>query len=216
MKKNNISEKVAKILLEIKGITLNPKKPYRYASGILSPVYTDCRILMAYPKHRKFIRNLYIKNLLSNGKFNLIAATATAGIPHGAWISDKMNLPMVYVRGNAKDHGKGNQIEGLVKKGQKTAVIEDLISTGSSSTTTADAVRKAGGKVSRIFSIFTYKMKAADKNFEKNKLKLITLTDFPTVVKVAEKIGYINKKDKALILEWTKNPITWGKKMGFE
>lgn len=216
MKKNKSSEKVAKILLEIKAITLNPKKPYRYASGILSPVYTDCRILMAYPKYRRLIRDFYIKNLKTNGKVHLIAATATAGIPHGAWISDKMNLPMVYVRGSAKDHGKGNQIEGIVKKGQKAVVIEDLISTGTSSTTTADAVRKAGGKVSKIFSIFTYGMKAADKNFKKNKLKLVTMTNFPTVVEVAEKTGYITKKDKDLILKWTEDPASWGKKMGFK
>lgn len=215
-KGNGISEKVAKILLEIKAITLNPTKPYRYASGILSPVYTDCRILMAYPKYRKLIRDLYVKNLSSNGKVNLIAATATAGIPHGAWISDKMNLPMVYVRGSAKDHGKGNQIEGIVKKGQKAAVIEDLISTGASSTTTADAVRKAGGNVSHIFSIFTYGMKIANESFKKNNLELTTLTDFETVVEVAEEIGYINNRDKDVILKWTEDPASWGKKMGFE
>ncbi len=213
---NKTSEKVAKILLEIKAITLNTKKPYKYSSGILSPVYTDCRILMAYPKYRRIIRDLYIKNLSLKGSFNLIAATATAGIPHGAWIAEKINLPMVYVRGSAKDHGKGNQIEGLVKKGQKSAVIEDLISTGGSSSTTADAVRKAGGKVTYVFSIFTYGMDVAKDNFKKNKLKLISLTNFPTVVEVAEKIGYINKKDKNIILEWTKNPASWGKKMGFE
>ncbi len=123
---------------------------------------------------------------------------------------------MVYVRGSAKDHGKGNQIEGIVKKGQRTAVIEDLISTGSSSTTTANAVREAGGKVSYIFSIITYGMNVADENFKKNKLKLISLTDFPNVVKVAEKIGFINEKDKNVILEWAKDPASWGKKMGFE
>lgn len=212
----NTSEKVAKILLKIKGITLNLKKPYKYVSGILSPVYTDCRILMAYPKYRKTIRNLYIEKISSIGKFDLIAATATAGIPHGAWVAEKINLPMVYVRGSAKDHGKGNQIEGLVKKGQKTAVIEDMISTGGSSSITADAVRKAGGKVSYIFSIFTYGMKTADKNFKKNKLKLFSLTDFPTVLKVAEKIGYITNKEKVIILEWTKDPASWGKKMGLE
>lgn len=216
MKNNKASKKVAKILLEIKAITLNSKKPYRYASGILSPVYTDCRILMAYPKYRKIIRDLYIKNLSLTGNFNLIAATATAGIPHGAWVADKTNLPMVYVRGNAKDHGKGNQIEGIVKKGQKTAVIEDLISTGGSSSTTADAVRKAGGKVTHVFSIFTYGMKAAKDNFKKNKLKLTSLTDFFTVVDVAEKLGHINKKEKNVILEWTKDPASWGEKMGFE
>ena len=213
---NNYSEKTAEILLNIHAVSFNPKKPFRYSSGILSPVYTDCRLLMSYPKERAAIRNLYAKMIKSAGKFDVIAGTATAGIPHAAWIADKLRLPMVYVRGKAKDHGKGNQIEGKVKRKQKVAVIEDLISTGGSSTETVRAIRKEGAKSSYIFSIITYGMNKSKENFKASGIKLFSLTDFPTVVKVAEQIGYIKTKDKDIILQWAQDPASWGKKMGFE
>lgn len=213
---NNYSEKAAKILLNIKAISFNPKKPFKYSSGILSPVYTDCRLLMSHPKERIIIRNLYAETIQSTGKFDVIAGTATAGIPHAAWIADKLKLPMIYVRGNTKDHGKGNQIEGILYKKQKVAVIEDLISTGESSAETVLAIRKGGARCSYIFSIITYRMKKALDNFKSDNIDLISLTDFPTLVRVAEKVGYIKPKDKNTILQWTKDPASWGKKMGFE
>lgn len=213
---NSYSEKTAKILLGIHAISLNPKKPFRYSSGMLSPVYTDCRLLMSYPRERILIRNMYAQMILDIGNFDVIAGTATAGIPHAAWIAEKLKLPMIYVRGKAKDHGKGNQIEGRLNKKQRVAVIEDLISTGESSAETVRAIRKEGGHSSSIFSIITYGMKKSDENFMSNKIKLFSLTNFPTVVKVAEQIGYIKNKDKETILQWTKNPASWGKKMGFE
>ena len=213
---DNTKEKVAKLLLSINAIALNPRKPYRYSSGILSPVYTDCRLLISHPKERTIIRDLYIEAIKKTGSFDAIAGTATAGIPHAAWIADKLSLPMVYVRSKAKDHGKRNQIEGKLKKQQKVAVIEDLISTGESSTEAVYAVRKEGALASYIFSIITYGMKKSLKNFKAAKVKLISLTDFSTVVMVAEKSGYIKKKDTDVILEWAKNPPLWGKRMGFE
>lgn len=213
---NNYSKKVARILLDIKAISFNAKKPFRYSSGLLSPVYTDCRLLMSHPKERLLIRDFYLKMIRSKGRFDVIAGTATAGIPHAAWIADKLKLPMIYVRGKNKDHGKGNQIEGKIYKKQKVAVIEDLISTGESSTETVRAIRKEGGKASYIFSIITYGMNKSKENFKANGIKLISLTDFPTVVKVAEEIGYIKSKDKNIILQWAKDPASWGKKMGFE
>lgn len=212
----NTSQKVAKILLEIRAVTLSPKKPYRFTSGILSPVYTDNRILMSFPKQRKLVRDFYIKTIKENGSFDLIAGTATAGIPHAAWVADKLNLPMVYVRSSAKEHGKGNQIEGLIKKGQKVAVVEDLISTGGSSIETTQALRDAGAKANFIFAIFTYDMKKSRENFKTNKLKLKALTTFKDVVEVAQKMGYINKEDVQVILDWAQDPPAWGKKMGFE
>ena len=124
----------------------------------------------------------------------MIAATATAGIPHAAWIADKLNLPMVYVRGKAKDHGKENLMEGILKKGQTAAVIEDLVSTGESAINSVNAIRTAGGKISYVFSIIT----------------------FCDVVQQAQKLNYNNKKDTQLILGWTADPATWGKRMGFE
>ncbi len=206
----NISKTVAKILLELNAVTLNSKKPFRYASGILSPVYTDCRVLMAYPTKRRQIRDFYIDAIHKSGvRFDVVAGTATAGIPHAAWIADKLNLPMVYVRGKAKDHGKENLMEGIVKKDQKAIVIEDLISTGESAINSVRAVRAAGGEISYVFAIITYGMQKADDNFKENKLKLISLTNFADVVEEAISLGKINSKEKELILQWTKNPTSW-------
>ncbi len=212
-----ISETVAKILLNLKAVSLNPKKPFKYSSGMLSPIYTDCRIVLSFPKERRIIRDLYIDAIKNSGiKFDVIAGTATAGIPHAAWIAEKLNLPMVYVRGKAKDHGKGNQIEGIVKKGQNVAVVEDLISTGESSIETATAIKKAGAKASIIFSIMTYGMSKSKENFKENNLKLVSLTNFEDLLQTAEKLGYIDSKDKEIAKEWINDPPSWGKKMGFE
>lgn len=208
---------VAKILLELNAVTLNPKKPFKYASGIISPVYTDCRVLMAYPDKRRLIRDLYIDAIEKSGvKFDVVAGTATAGIPHAAWIADKLNLPMVYVRGKAKDHGKENLMEGIIKKGQKVIVIEDLVSTGESAINSVNAVRAAGGEISHVFSIITYGMEKAEQTFKENQLKLVSLTTFGDVVNEAQKLGYIEDKEIEIILDWIKDPPSWGKKNGFE
>ena len=214
---DKISQKVAKILLEVGAVTLNPKKPYRYSSGILSPVYTDCRILISYPRERKQIRDLYIKTIKdSKVKFDIVAGTSTSGIPHASWIADKLNIPMIYARGSAKDHGKGNQVEGRLEKGQKAIVIEDLISTGESSVITAKGIKDIGGKVSYVLAIITYGMEKATKNIKENKLKLVTLTTFKDVLEVARKMGKISKKEQEIVNQWTQDTAGWGKKMGFE
>lgn len=213
----SVSEIVAKILLELSAITLNPKKPFRYASGLLSPVYTDCRVLMAYPDKRREIRDLYLDAIEKSGvKFEVVAGTATAGIPHAAWLADKLNLPMVYVRGKAKDHGKENLMEGIIKSGQKAIVIEDLVSTGESAINSVNAIRAAGGEISHVFSIITYGMDKSLENFKENNLELVSLTTFTEVVKVAQNLGHIEKNEIDAILDWTKDPPSWGKKMGFE
>lgn len=214
---DNISQKTAKILLKIKAVSLSPKKPFRYSSGILSPIYTDCRILISHPKERKQIRDLYIQSInSSNKRFEVIAGTATAGIPHAAWIAQKQNLPMIYVRGKAKDHGKGNQIEGVIHKKQEAVIIEDLISTGESSVESARAIREVGAKADYIFSIMTYGMKKSQDNFKQNKIKHFSLTNFQDLVGVAQQLKYIKEDEKEIILEWAKDPAGWGKKMGFE
>jgi len=211
------SETVARILLELKAVTLNSKKPFKYASGIMSPVYTDCRVLMAYPDKRMIIRDLYIDAIQNSGaSFDVVAGTATAGIPHAAWIADKLNLPMVYVRGKAKDHGKENLLEGIIKKGQTAIVIEDLVSTGESAINSANAIRKMGANVEYVFSIITYGMKVAEDNFKENNLKLISLTNFKDLVKVAQDMHYINNEEISDILDWINNPQAWGKIRGFE
>lgn len=216
-KMDNTSQKVAQILLELNAVSLSPKKPYRYVSGLLSPVYTDCRVLMAYPDKRSEIRDYYIDAIKESGiKFDVIAGTATAGIPHAAWIADKLNMPMVYVRGKAKDHGKENTMEGVIKKSQHAAVIEDLISTGESAIYSVNAIRAAGGDICCVFSIITYGLKNAEENFKENNLKLFSLTTFQDIVKKAKELNYIKEEDIKVILDWTSDPSTWGKRNGFE
>jgi orotate phosphoribosyltransferase len=152
------SQKIAKLLLTLDAVTISPKKPYRYSSGILSPVYSDMRLLISYPQERKIVINEMASIIKKLGIPDIVAGTATAGIPHAAYISEKLNIPMVYVRGKAKDHGKKSQIEGLFKKGQKAIIIEDLISTAGSSLETLSALKKEGGKVKNIVAIYTYTM----------------------------------------------------------
>ncbi len=208
------SETVAKLLLELNAVTLNVNNPYKYASGLLSPVYIDCRVLMAYPEKRRLIRDLLIEAIEESGvSFEIVAGTATAGIPHAAWIADKLNLPMVYVRGKAKDHGKENLMEGIVEKGQKVIVIEDLISTGESAINSVKAIRNAGGEISHVFSIITYGLKKAEQNLKDDNLTLTSLTTFQEVVSQAEKLNYIEKDDTKVILDWISDPDSWGMKV---
>ncbi|NQV08750.1 orotate phosphoribosyltransferase [Candidatus Woesearchaeota archaeon] len=208
---------VAKILLEIKAVTLSPNKGYRYASGILSPIYCDNRLLMSYPDKRKQVVDYFIKKIKQNNlEFDVIAGTATAGIPHAAWISDKLNKPMIYIRSASKEHGKENRIEGKLENGQKVLVIEDLVSTGGSSVSAVEAVKQAGGVVEECIAIFSYEMEKATQRFEQAECKLLTLTNFSTLVDVASKEDYITNQDKEIILQWNKDPQGWGKKVGLE
>jgi orotate phosphoribosyltransferase len=213
----SVSEKVARILLELNAVTLNPNKPYRYASGMLSPVYTDCRVIIAYPEKRKEVRDLYIEAISESGvEFEIVAGTATAGIPHAAWIAEKLELPMIYVRGKAKDHGKENLVEGIIEEGQKAIVIEDLVSTGESSINSVRAIQNAGGQVTHVFSIITYGIEKGKQNFAKNGLELISLTDFKTVVEQAVEMNYINEGEKDLVLDWISDPEGWAGRRGIE
>lgn len=208
---------VAKLLLKLKAVTLNPAKPFRYASGILSPVYTDCRVIIGYPEERNQIRDLYIEAIKNSGiEFDIVAGTATAGIPHAAWIAEKLNLPMIYVRGKAKDHGKENLVEGPLEKGQKVIVIEDLVSTGDSSINSVNAIRNLGGEVSHVFSIITYGIGKGADAFKENNLELISLTTFEQVVKEAKNMGYISEEEISIVLDWINNPSGWAKKQGLE
>lgn len=214
--KMTTSEKVAKLLLGLNAVTISPKKPYRYSSGILSPVYSDMRLLISYPKERKIIIREMANIIRNLGIPDVVAGTATAGIPHAAYVSELLNIPMVYVRGKAKDHGKKSQIEGLFRKGQKAIIIEDLISTANSSLETLRVLKSKGGQVKNIIAIYTYTIPASIYNLKKAGVQLHTLTTFPTVVDMAVKMGKMKAKDKDLVLDWLKNPAGWGKKAGFE
>ncbi|MDO8269327.1 MAG: orotate phosphoribosyltransferase [Candidatus Levybacteria bacterium] len=210
------SRRIAKLLLSIDAVTISPDNPYRYSSGILSPVYSDMRLLVSYPTERKIVINELANIIKGLGKCDILAGTSTAGIPHAAFLAMKLDMPMVYVRGKAKDHGKKSQIEGLFKKGQRAIIIEDLISTGGSSLETLEALKHAGGKVKNIVAIFTYTMPISVANMKKAGIKLTTLTTFPQVVDMAVKMGKMKEKDKQTVLDWLKDPAGWGKKMGFE
>jgi orotate phosphoribosyltransferase len=208
-------EKIAEILLSINAVSLNLSKPFKYSSGILSPIYTDCRLLISDPVSRKKVISVLVKEIVKHDtQVKVIAGTATAGIPHAAWVSEKMKLPMVYVRGKAKDHGKGNQIEGRMGKKQHIVVIEDLISTGGSSIESVKALRESGAIVNSVYSIMTYDMEVAKKNFQEAKIKSISLTNFQSIVSVAQKKKLIKKSEMENILLWSQDPKNWAKKIG--
>ncbi|PIS09608.1 orotate phosphoribosyltransferase [Candidatus Beckwithbacteria bacterium CG10_big_fil_rev_8_21_14_0_10_34_10] len=219
MNSKEISKKTAQLLLKIKAIQIRPEKPFKFTSGILSPIYIDNRILMSLPKERRKIINFYlkiIKEKIGVTKNTIFSGTATAAIFQTAYISQKLNLPMVYVRDTKKGHGGQNQIEGIVKKGQRAVVIEDHISTGGSLIGNLRALRKAGAKVNYAIATTTYLMKKASILFKKAKIKVYTLTDLKTIIDEAVKGKYIKASDKDLVLKWAENPPSWGKKFGFE
>lgn len=174
------------------------------------------RLLISHPKERKVVISEMANLIKTLGIPDVVAGTATAGIPHAAYVSEKLNIPMVYVRGKAKDHGKKSQIEGLFKKGQRAIIIEGLISTAGSSLETLRALKEAGGKVKHIVAIYNYTLPISETNVKKAGVTLHTLTTFPEVVDVAVKMGKIKENDRELVLEWLKDSAGWGKKMGFE
>ena len=205
-----MADKVAEILLKINAVVLRTKPPFRWASGILSPIYTDNRLLMSYPKDRDFIVNSFIKMIRKEKiKCNGFAGTATAGIPWAAWIAQKMNKPMVFVRQESKEHGKENKVEGVIEKGKTYVVVEDLISTGGSSLNTINAVREKNGIVENCIAIFNYELEKSGNNFESSNVRLHTLTNFTNLIKTAVAKKYIARDELSHIMDWKKNPEGW-------
>lgn len=203
---------IAEKLLEIEAVALKPNDPFTWASGLRSPIYCDNRLTLSYPNIRKEIAT-GLKTIILE-KFpeaELIAGTATAGIPHAAWVSDLLDLPMCYVRSKPKGHGKGSQIEGKTTQGQKVVVVEDLISTGGSVITAVKALREAGCDVLGVVAIFTYKLAKGEEMLKEENISAYTLTDFPTLAEVAKEKGYIQKEDLDTLLAWRKDPAEWGK-----
>lgn len=206
------SKKIAAILFDIGAVMFSRRAPFKYDSGILSPVYTDNRLIISYPKFRDQITDAYIEKIKEIGIPDVVAGTATAGIPHAAFIAQKLKIPMVYVRSKPKEHGRGNQVEGLIKRGQKVIVIEDLISTAGSSVRVIEALRKLGAKVTDEVAIFTYNLKESKDNMKKAKVKLDTLTNLETVARVAFEKGFLKEEQIGTILDWAKDPRGWGTK----
>ncbi|GGI64090.1 orotate phosphoribosyltransferase [Limosilactobacillus caviae] len=206
------SQRVAKALLDIHAVTLNPEHPFTWASGLKSPIYTDNRLTISYPEVRQAIFNGMVEQIkLHFPDTDIIAGTATAGIPHAAWVAQNMELPMIYVRTKPKDHGQGKQIEGVLKEGQRVVVIDDLISTGGSVLNAVRAVNNAGGKVIGVVSVFTYNLPAAEQNFMANGLKYYSVTDYMTLIKVAKENNQISADHLKSLQQWRKDPLSWSK-----
>lgn len=193
---------IANDLIEIGALSLSPNKPFTWASGIKSPIYCDNRMTLYFPELRKKIALGLVEIIKEKyPEAEIIAGTATAGIPHAALVSDIMNLPMVYVRSSAKDHGKGNQIEGKVEKGKKAVLIEDLISTGGSSVACAKALEEAGIEVLGIAAIFTYELELADSTYP-----VYTLSNYSTLIDVCLNKSIIAEDDLNKLKKWRSNP----------
>ena len=205
-----LANDIARDLLKIKAVYLKPEEPFTWASGIKSPIYTDNRVTLAYPETRTLIENGFVEKIRAEfSDVEVIAGTATAGIPHGAIIADKMNLPFAYIRSKPKDHGAGNQIEGRVAPGQKMVVIEDLISTGGSVLDAIAAAKREGADVIGAAAIFTYELPKADKNFADAGVKLVTLSNYTELIHLAEQEGYINAEGLTLLKKFKDDQENW-------
>ena len=198
-----LERKLAKELLAIEAVALRPNNYFTWTSGIKSPIYCDNRITMSYPSIRREIAAGMIEVIKEKyPAVEVVAGTATAGIPHAAWVSELLDLPMIYVRDSAKKHGKTNQIEGRVLEGQKVVIIEDLISTGLSSLKVAKALREAGAEVLGVVAIFSYELKKAHEAFSQAEVEYVTLTNYPVLVEEAVASDFIHQDDVEKLLEW--------------
>jgi len=208
----NIAKKTAGYLLQIKAIKLQPSNPFTWASGWLSPIYCDNRKTLSFPEVRSYIRDSFAKTVkMYYPEAELIAGVATGAIAHGVLAAEKLEMPFIYVRAEAKEHGLGNQIEGYYTAGQKVVVIEDLISTGGSSLNAVKALRDAGCEVLGMAAIFTYEFKKASDGFSAANCKLYTLSNYTTLIEAAADSGYITEQDVETLRVWRTDPANWGK-----
>lgn len=206
----NVACLLAEKLLKINAVKLQPANPFVWASGWNSPIYTDNRRTLSYPDVRNFIKVELARLVLENfPEADAIAGVATGAIAQGALVADTLNLPFVYIRSTPKDHGLENLIEGDLRQGQKVVVIEDLVSTGKSSLKAVEAVRNAGGEVLGMVALFTYGFDLADANFEKAGVRLITLSNYNTLIEAALKTKYIAESDVETLQCWRQDPANW-------
>lgn len=201
-------KQIAEALLDIEAVTLSPNEPYTWSSGLKSPIYCDNRLTLSFPDVRDTIVEALVKSVTPL-EADVIAGTATAGIPHATLLADRLGLPLVYVRSSAKAHGKGNQIEGRFAPGARVVVIEDLLSTGKSSIEAAKAIREAGGEVVRIQAIFSYGLNTLEDNLTTNDLTADALTTFTELLEVAIESQAIDEQEKASLHTWRRDPQAW-------
>ncbi|MEL6771119.1 MAG: orotate phosphoribosyltransferase [Bacteroidota bacterium] len=211
-----LTRALAADLLRIGAVALRPNEPFTWASGRKAPVYCDNRLTLSYPD----VRLMITEGLLAHTEANyyeavdVIVGTATAGIPQAALLAERLDLPMAYVRGQAKGHGKQNRIEGRIEPGQRVIVVEDLISTGGSSLSAAEAIRDAGAEPVAVFSIFTYGFEVAQRAFDAAGIRLITLTDFDTLIGVAVETGSLTDEEVLILLNWRADAAAWSRVHG--
>lgn len=201
---------VAQMLLRIRAVVLRPDSPFRYASGLLSPIYCDNRIIISFPEERRQVACWFAQLLSREGiSVDVIAGTATGGIPHAAWLAAETELPMVYVRSGAKDHGRGQSIEGVLSAGQRVVVVEDLVTTGGSSLGTVTALREAGGEVGHVLTIFSYDLDQVSEAFLHQEVQLHPLTTLPVLLDVAVEEGFLTSGERSVVEQWAADPAGW-------
>lgn len=210
----NIQQGVAKSLLSTEAVRLNVQTPFTFVSGIKSPIYCDNRKMIGFPEEREVVVEGFVKKIkemeAEGAKFDIIAGTATAGIPWAAFIAMTMNRPMAYIRGEKKAHGAGRQIEGAEFKGKRVLIIEDLISTGGSSIKAVDASFEEGAKDVEVLAIFSYEFEKAYKSFGEKNIKWSSLSNFETLLEVAKENNYITSEEMLTASSWNKAPEKYG------
>lgn len=204
---------IAAMLMQIKAIKLNPHKPFQWASGLFSPIYCDNRLALSYPRLRTMIVEELVAKSDYFGPVQVIAGVATAGIPHGVLLADRLDLPFVYVRDKAKAHGRNNKLEGEVRGYERVLVIEDLFSTGGSSIRAAQAVEDFGCRIAGILSVFSYELESLRQNMESSEYEYTSLTTFQDVIEVARTENLFKEEDLKLLEEWRKDPQLWSDRM---
>ncbi|MCB4809655.1 orotate phosphoribosyltransferase [Tamlana sp. 62-3] len=204
------AKKTAEVLLQVKAIKLSPQDPFTWASGWKSPIYCDNRIILSFPTIRNYVRETMAKHIEEQyGKPDAIAGVATGAIGIGMLVAEYLGLPFIYVRPDAKGHGRKNQIEGFIESGQNVVVVEDLISTGKSSLNAVKALRDSGIKVKGMVAIFTYGFNVAKENFENENVFLRTLGNYETLLEKALETNYITEKEIKTLSAWNANPSEW-------
>ncbi len=208
------SRQIARRLLEAGAVKLRPADPFTWASGLRSPIYCDNRVLLSHPEVRNEVINAMkeaVPMVIGTEFSELygVAGVATAGIPHGALLADRLGLPFIYIRSKAKEHGRQNQIEGRLEAGKRYLVVEDLVSTGGSSLKAVEALRAAGGAVAGTIAIFSYEFPAARRAFEGAEVPLFTLSGYPTLLEEAVTSNYITAAEAATLREWKDDPRAW-------
>ncbi len=208
------SHDVARDLLRIGAVELRPSDPFTWASGLRSPIYCDNRLTLSEPAVRRRLTDGFAALVEAHDLApDVVAGTATAGIPHAAWLADRLGLPMVYVRASAKGHGRGNQIEGRLPEDARVVLIEDLVSTGGSSLAAVAALRAAGAEVVATLAVFSYAFDRAADAFRAAGVPLYTLTDYPALLGAATEAGAVTEADLATLRAWREDPQAWSERM---